>query len=203
MDQDFIKRIGELVTRAGGQTALARKTGMSLGAIQRYIKGGEPTRIALIKLAETCDVTLNWLVYGSETQQDAERAGTKRNYRLYGFGDSSPQEGWYSEVEYKISTALDYPDPECFAIVVADNRMEPVGLMEGQVCIISPHTELQKDDIVFIRNKDKQATLKVFVREDSEWVYLKSWFADGQAYEDQVKRSQIDQMGPVIFIKRR
>jgi phage repressor protein C with HTH and peptisase S24 domain len=202
MDQDFIKRIGELVERAGGQTALSRKTGMSLGAIQRYIKGGEPTRTALMKLAETCDVTLHWLVYGSETEQE-ERAGSKRNYKLYGFGDSSPQEGWYNEVEYKISTALDYPDPACFAIVVADNKMEPVGLLEGQVCIISPHTAPQRDDIIFIRNKDKQATLKIFVREDSEWVYLKSWFADGQAYEDQVKRSQIDQMGPVIVIKRR
>lgn len=64
MEQDFIHRIQELIEREGGQQALSRKTGMSIGAIQRYLKGGEPTRTALMKLAETCSIPIEWLIYG-------------------------------------------------------------------------------------------------------------------------------------------
>ena len=207
MDPDFVNRINELVERAGGQTALARKTGMSLGAIQRYIKGGEPTRVALIKLVETCDVSLNWLVYGRETADYSKQPGS-HNLKLYGFGEEAAQEGWYNEVEYKIMTELGYPDPDCFAVVVADDSLNKVGISKGNVCIVSPHTLLKNEDIVFVRSKDRQATLKLFQKEDSEWVYVNGWFIDqslnaSQYYEEQIKKSTIDVMGPVVFIKRR
>ncbi|NCC21096.1 MAG: XRE family transcriptional regulator [Alphaproteobacteria bacterium] len=204
MDKNFVARIRELVDKVGGQSALARRTGLSLGAVQRYLKGGEPSRTALIRLADAGSVSLNWLAYGYDNVGDQPKS---LSIPLFGFGDSADQ-GWYSEVEYNINAALDWPDPDVFAIVAADHAMAREGIHPGHVCMVSPNTRCRKGDVMFIRRKDGMAALKVYDREDSEWCHLKGYIDPGDGGEsvettEQVKRSSIKQMGPVIFVKRR
>ncbi len=205
MDEQFVLRIKDLVDKAGGQSALARKSGLSLGAIQRYLRGGDPSRKALVRLANSCGVTINWLIFGEENPDIEENSPPA--IPLYGFGDSAGQ-GWFHEVKYQIKTDLEWPDPDVFAIVAPDRSMTPEGIKINFVCIVSPNTRPQKGDVVFIRRKDDTASLKIYEREDSEWCYARG-FVDAGEDEDlvpsneQVKRSAIKQMGPVIMVKRR
>ncbi|AEP10360.1 LexA family protein [Micavibrio aeruginosavorus] len=204
-DSDFIARIARLVTRAGGQNALARATGLSLGAIQRYLKGGEPTRGALIRLATAGNVSLDWLVYGG---MDEQSSPAHNPVPVYGFAECGLQ-GWYNPVRYKINATLDWPDPELYAVVASGLSMVPEGIHPGHICIISPNTRAHTGDAVLIRRNDGASTIKRLVREDDTWVHVQGWLdpekenAPQIPYTDQIKRSVIEQLAPVIFIKRR
>lgn len=209
MDNNFIKRIETLVSNTGGQSALARASGLSLGAIQRYLKGGEPTRDSLIHLAEAGGVSLSWLVYG--TQDDQTTPASHRTHReipVRGFAECGLQ-GWYNEVPYRISTALDWPDPALFAVVAAGHSMAPEGIHPGFICLASPNTRPQKGDAVLIRRNDKTSTIKVYQREDKDWLYVSGWLdaeKPGVAqmpYTDQIKRTGIETLAPIVMVKRR
>lgn len=60
----FQLRLQELVRIAGSANALAKLSGISQSGIQRYLKGGEPTRKMLITLAQCTGVSLLWLMTG-------------------------------------------------------------------------------------------------------------------------------------------
>ena len=64
-DAAFVGRIQLLVDVAGGQNALARLTGISQGVIQQCLKGSEPTRPTLIRLASGAKVSVEWLATGA------------------------------------------------------------------------------------------------------------------------------------------
>ncbi len=70
----FQERLQRLVQIAGSANALAKRSGISQSGIQRYLKGGEPTRKMLITLAECTGVSLLWLLTGQGNEfarQDA------------------------------------------------------------------------------------------------------------------------------------
>ncbi|MDF3868736.1 helix-turn-helix transcriptional regulator [Pseudomonas denitrificans (nom. rej.)] len=79
-DKAFIERLREIASIAGSVSALAKAAGISQGGLQRYLKGGEPTRPVLISLAKCTGVSLAWLMTGegeklprqSATQTDSE-----------------------------------------------------------------------------------------------------------------------------------
>ncbi|WP_240921185.1 XRE family transcriptional regulator [Metapseudomonas otitidis] len=79
----FHKRLQRLVQIAGSANALAKRSGISQSGIQRYLKGGEPTRKMLITLAECTGVSLLWLLTGQGSefaQQDAAREDDTYSY---------------------------------------------------------------------------------------------------------------------------
>ncbi|UXZ55794.1 helix-turn-helix transcriptional regulator [Halomonas sp. 7T] len=72
-DTGFVDRLRELTSIEGSANALARKAGISQGGLQRYLKGGEPTRKVLIKLADAMGVDLLWLMTGEGSKGTARR----------------------------------------------------------------------------------------------------------------------------------
>lgn len=64
----FLQRLQRLVQIAGSANALAKRSGISQSGIQRYLKGGEPTRKMLITLAECTGVSLVWLMTGKGSE---------------------------------------------------------------------------------------------------------------------------------------
>lgn len=207
MDEKFRKRIKFLVDQAGGQSALARTADMSLGAVQRYLKGGDPTRLALMKLAKAGDVSLSWLIYGEEGKMEISAEG-RQKYKIYGFGEKASDQGWQEPFAYRVRTELDWPDPECFAVIVNDDLMKQEGLREDFSCYVSPNTRPQPRDVIFIQKRNGQAAFKLYEKEDQEWLYLKGYTeADAKGhqdiYDEQLKQTDILQIAPVIFIKRR
>lgn len=71
-DKEFIERLRRLSAIAGSATALAKAAGISQSGLQRYLKGGEPTRKVLVALAECTGVDLVWLATG----KGSERSGS-------------------------------------------------------------------------------------------------------------------------------
>ncbi|MCB9965141.1 MAG: LexA family transcriptional regulator [Rhodospirillales bacterium] len=206
MDEKFRQRIEFLVSKVGGQSALARATNMSLGAIQRYLRGGEPTRQALIRLAKAGSVSMSWLIYGDEEKMAISAEG-KPKIKLYGFGDSAKQE-WQEPFQYRIKTELEWPDPEFFAVLVGDDLMAGEGIRNNFTCYVSPNTRPQPGDVVFVKNTKGTATLKKYIKEDMQWVYLQSRAAttsknEETVLDEQLKQSDLEIVAPVVFVKRR
>lgn len=208
---DFTTRIEILIQSAGGQSALARRSGLSLGAIQRYLKGGEPTRGALIRLADSCHVSAAWLMTGDDDNTAASThlpPPPHSNIPVFGFAECGLQ-GWHNETPYRVNTALDWPDPDIFAVIAAGHSMAPEGIHPGFVCIISPNTKPQRGDAVLIRRKDATATIKLYIREDAQWLYVSGWLDPEKPdqvqmpYHDQIRRDGIEKIAPVVMVKRR
>lgn len=68
-DKGFIERLRRIASIAGSASALAKAAGISQGGMQRYMKGGEPTRKVLISLAECTGVSLEWLLTGNGSER--------------------------------------------------------------------------------------------------------------------------------------
>lgn len=209
MDKDFIRRILCLIENAGGQSALARQTGLSLGAIQRYMKGGEPTRGALMRLAESCGVSMAWLIYGGDEKHSTPQyQSSAPDIPVYGFAECGLQ-GWYNESRLRISTSPDWPDPENFAVIASGHSMAPEGIHPGFICIASPHTKPQRGDAVVIRRRDGTSTIKLYQREDDEWLHVTGWLdpekpgGAQEPFSDSIRRSTIEQLATVVMVKRR
>lgn len=206
MDNNFITRIEKLIRDSGGQSALSRASGLSPGAIQRYLKGGEPTRGALMRLAESCGVSLSWLVFG--TDDNMAPPAPRHEIPVYGFAECGLQ-GWYNEIRYRVATSLEWPDPDMFAVIAAGHSMAPEGIHPGFICMASPVTRPQKGDAVLIRKRDKTSTIKVYMREDKDWLTVNGWLdseTPGAAqllYTDKIKRDAIDRLATIIMVKRR
>ena len=206
MDSGFIDRIETLIRDAGGQSALARRTGLSLGAIQRYMKGGEPTRGALLKISAACGVSVQWLMAGGDAVQAQQSA--QKEIPVFGFAECGLQ-GWHNETRYRVNTSLDWPDPDMFAVIAAGQSMAPEGIHPGFICIVSPNTRPQQGDAVLIRRKDNIATIKLYTREDKEWLHVSGWLdpekpgAPQAPYTDKIRRDTIETLAPVVMVKRR
>jgi phage repressor protein C with HTH and peptisase S24 domain len=82
-DPAFIERLRVLANKVGSVNALARASGLSQGGLQRYFKGGEPTRPALIKLAKAGDVDVGWLMTGEHPPQLPAASGDEEDTYAY------------------------------------------------------------------------------------------------------------------------
>ena len=208
MDDSFSVRVHELVARCGGQSALARRTGLSLGAVQRYLKGGEPTRGALVRLAEACGVSMNWLVYGVEGGAPPVRDAGRTVIPVYGFAECGLQ-GWSNAVPYRIDLSADWPDPDLYAVIASGHSMAPEGIHTGFACIVSPNTRPRAGDAVLIRRGDHTATIKLYRGEDEHWLDVSGWLdpempgAPQMPFHDRIRKSTIESLAPVIMVRRR
>lgn len=81
----FHDRLQKLVLIAGSANALAKKSGISQSGIQRYMKGGEPTRKMLITLAECTGVSLLWLMTGEGSEFDSQSAAQGADNDTYAY----------------------------------------------------------------------------------------------------------------------
>lgn len=95
VDEHFVARLRELVTRAGSASALVREAGISSSGFQKYLSGAEPTRRVLIALAKAADVRLDWLMTGSGAMTSEARDAWPDNHLtllpLYRDGDAACQ----------------------------------------------------------------------------------------------------------------
>ena len=77
LDRSFQFRIEEAVDRAGGAAELARKSGLSLRAINKYRCGAsDPSRERLVAMARAAGVSVNWLAAGEGPMRAEEVAAT-------------------------------------------------------------------------------------------------------------------------------
>lgn len=209
IDYDFTGRMQQIVEKMGGQNALSRASGVSLGSIQKALSGSEPTRMNLIRLAKASGVTLSWLAEGLSLSANGgeHSASPHRAIPVIGFAECGVR-GWYNQVPWQINAGLDCPDPEVFAIAAIGQSMIPEGIRPGFVCIASPNTRPTSGDLIVIRKEDGTATIKRYDREDQDWLHITGYLdPDEKGYQmdfsEKVKKSIISQVATIIFVKRR
>ena len=63
----FTIRLKEAVKKAGGNKAVAERSGVLLGTLNKYLRGvSEPSISKVSILANTCDVSVGWLLDGDK-----------------------------------------------------------------------------------------------------------------------------------------
>jgi hypothetical protein len=66
-NRDVAGRLHEAVRAAGGNQAVARRSGVPLATVNNYVRGRNGMKIEpLSALAEACNVSLEWLVSGGD-----------------------------------------------------------------------------------------------------------------------------------------
>ena len=68
-DPAFVARLEKITALAGGQNALARAANISIGAVQGYLTGSEPSRRIILQLCKSVGVRVEWLVSGEGEMQ--------------------------------------------------------------------------------------------------------------------------------------
>lgn len=126
---EFQQRLSQLVEKLGGPSSLARKTGISRGAIYKYLSGkSDPTREMLIKIAEAGGVTQQWLATGTEPgaaiPADIVRVPILQG-RSGGMSFDSEFLGKFGEAE-----------PDNFAVVIATNDSMAPTIAVGDTVLI-------------------------------------------------------------------
>jgi transcriptional regulator with XRE-family HTH domain len=67
-NRDVASRLHDAVRAAGGNQAVARRSGVPLATVNNYVRGRNGMKIEpLSALAEACNVSLEWLVSGGES----------------------------------------------------------------------------------------------------------------------------------------
>lgn len=61
-------RLREAVLKAGGGSVVARRANMPVPSLNNYLGGRDLKTSALVKLAQACDVSVNWLATGESEQ---------------------------------------------------------------------------------------------------------------------------------------
>ena len=124
-------------------------------------------------IAKALDVRLEWLRTGAEPMESPpEEAVRKGNARLMPAPRRRPvpvvsyatagKAGDYEDLANFLDESLetDCADPNCFALIVEGDSMEPM-LRAGDRVVVTPNTEARSGDIVVAR---REATHEVFVK---------------------------------------
>jgi hypothetical protein len=68
ISQTFVERLEEASAKFPSRVALAKAANMPPSSLQAYFEGAEPTRPALVALAQAADVSLDWLARAAGTR---------------------------------------------------------------------------------------------------------------------------------------
>ena len=152
------------------QVDLAEKIGCAQPTVGEVEKGGSFSVRVLRDIAAALGVSEEWLATGAGKKEN-QPAGNVRIVRVaptpshrvpvvsYATaGAANDYEDLADFLDETIET--DCKDPNCFALIVEGDSMEPV-LRDGDRVIVAPNSVAQSGDIVVARRKD---THEVFVK---------------------------------------
>jgi hypothetical protein len=210
-EEKFHERLRLVIDALGTRREAAEIAGVSLDAVVRYLRGeNQPGFLIVGRLCEAAKMSMHWLATGQgkpALNDNKDPLPIASGFPVLGFAETK-ETGWYAPQNSTLQTTLDMNDPNAFATVVHGQGLIPEGLQPGFMCICSPMMKPLAGDIVHLKRFDGLCALRLFLREEGEWLVLKSYTdADAKgsqrSFEDKVKRSTISQMSPVVFVKRK
>ncbi len=97
-------------------------------------------------------------------------------------------------------------DPEAFYALASGVSMRPEGIETGDYCLVSPRTELEAGQRVWLKDRQGQEAIKRLVKIDKASYHLRGWLpAEGgpqKPYDDQWRRSNVAESGVVLAVYR-
>ncbi len=202
----FAERIDYLCRKIGSAKELSERTGISLRAIAKY-RGGEsePSRVNLLAIAEATKSDVGWLVSGQDVEKIPYINMPEQTIKMVGFASCSIR-GWGKQTDMEQDFTFNIPDPNAYGVVAVGNSMLPMGIRQGAICIISPNSTVNKNDIVYVERQDGTASIKKFISRDQNSVTLQGWLEPEEEekqkpYTDRLSLSIIKSIHPVLWIK--
>lgn len=174
------------INRNIDQHTLAKKVGVATRTLQRWEKGEQvPDSLHLMKLARATGVKPEWLLTGEgEMYLPPKESGNiyhlqnKTNLRKVTTVDipllSSVPAGkttaiYHPEYVERYVTVDYLNDSNAFALIVKGASMSPK-IEDGDIVVVSPHSEVRNGDICVVRVKDEDVLKKVKI--DSTHIHL-------------------------------
>jgi phage repressor protein C with HTH and peptisase S24 domain len=123
----FADRLRLIISEMGSISMLAKDTSISDSTIRQWLRGSEPSRTALLTVAETADVSLSWLLEGEGPMRPDELL---EGYILFG-GEAAEGFGLMNAdfLALKRDWARNlpgHPEPEALCLLnVEDDAMSP------------------------------------------------------------------------------
>lgn len=184
------------------ETSFARRAGIAKSGLNRILKGGTPTLDILIAIANTAQVSIDWLATGKRPSPKLS------DIPVIGFAECGLK-GWYNEVALAVSAQrLGDLGPSAFAVIAVGDSMRPAGIEQGFLCYCNPDDKPAYLDAVYLKRKDGSSSLKMYGGEEGPWLKLQGWLkpdAGGlqKPYVDRIKRELVTLIAPVVYIKRK
>lgn len=102
----------------------------------------------------------------------------------------------------------DLHDPDAFAIMAVGDSLRPAGIWPGFLCLCSPRDHYDKGDVVFVERSDGTASLKLFDREDADWIDLAGYLPPDEhghqmPYTERLARDYVRRIATVVYVKRK
>ncbi len=118
--------------------------------------------------------------------------------------------GWYRREDMAVTACAppDLADPDAFAVIAVGTCMVPEGVRAGYLCVCSPAATPAPGDLVYLEERRGNASLKIFVSANAEWVEFKGYLPPDEAgsqapYIDKRTRTSLARIATVVNIKRR
>ena len=226
-DREGAERLSLAVSRAGGPTIVARRSGLHVRAIHHFLKGRSMKRADLALMAEACEVRINWLVtgdgpmllhqdpatltitgQGDTSGQIKLRLQTFVNIKRYdvrasaGPGDIVESEKRYGSVALDkdfIRQVLHRRRDDLVSIEARGDSMEPT-IHDGEVLIVDVSVkEVQNGCVYLLRVNDDLLVKRLSLRMDGS-VMVRS---DNDKYEPEAiqpsERTTLHVVGQVVY----
>ena len=173
-DMEFAKRIEIVISKAGGPSEFAKKTGFALPSLYRWQSGADPSRTNLVKIAEATGTDVVWLASGKGNQDsviaqvesdDANLLNEFNNVTLIQSYDSihvSAGFGSFNEGVTEADGEEPYSDDLLRALGVkpanaavfwaSGNSMEPTINNGDQLLVDFSRTDIRSNKIYLVQN---------------------------------------------------
>ncbi|MEW9272948.1 LexA family transcriptional regulator [Gluconobacter oxydans] len=76
--RERVTRLKTAVRNAGGNTAVAARSGVPFSTLNRYLAGRDMKAAAMIALSQACNVSLDWLAFGQDENPEDSLADTPK-----------------------------------------------------------------------------------------------------------------------------
>lgn len=216
------ERLRQVAKFAGGATALAEKSGVPLRSFNAYLKGAKMPVERLVAIARAGGVSVHWLATGElpvhTTERLARFALAAEEEAPRAVGGTLPVvglaecgiEGWYDEARLEVRTVrpADLLDPDAFGVLAVGLSLKPAGILPGFLCLCSPAAAPASGDVVFVKDHEGRAGLKIFLSDDGEWIEFQGYMGpdeDGsqRPYLERLAKAHILKLAPVVYVKRK
>lgn len=224
-----METLGDRIKRLRGSSTqkwLSEKLNIPATTLSNYENNKSELNTKMISaLTSLFRVNTDWLLFGKEPMRDVGAGEAEPSATRIQTGGAHAKKGlevvglatcglidWYNPRPVAVDASLD-TGAEAFGVIAIGQSLEPEGIKQGFVAICDPGERLEPDDVVYVEQLEPDtgkilASLKVYLKRDEKWIYLKSWLPpDEKGYQKPVTTQlSVDVAGriiPAVTIKRK
>lgn len=217
--EEKLKRIYQ-ATHAESESALARILNIKPPSIAAARKRQQIPTGWIEFLAARFGVSADWLFFGKGEMHP----GLSRHSAQAGSGTSADcftscavpvialgacsTTGWHAATNVYLSADPPVISKQMFGVLSVGDSMLPAGICEGQLLYCDPDSKPRKGDAVFVQQHDNSASIKLYMQEDDNNIYLQGWLSPDsnglqKPYTITLFRHTLKTLATVLYTKRR